>query len=90
MFRNFVCIFILLLAIDKAHAAVWHIVYPRALLEADVRNDYPIALLKLALDKTGVRYNIKPSDRILLQGKAIRQLRENRTVNVIWSMKSFR
>ncbi len=70
----------------SAIAAVWNITYPRALVEGDVRNDYPVALLSLALNKTGVRYNLKPSDRILLQGKALRQLRENRSVNVVWSM----
>lgn len=71
---------------QTASAAVWNIVYPRALVEGDVRNDYPVALLTLALNKTGVRYQLTPSDRIMLQGKALRQLRENRTVNVVWSM----
>ncbi|MBT0584797.1 amino acid ABC transporter substrate-binding protein [Alteromonas oceanisediminis] len=67
-------------------AAVWQITYPRAMVEGDVRNDYPVALLNLALNKTGVRYELKPSDRIMLQGKALRQLRENRSVNIVWSM----
>ncbi|MDM7860010.1 amino acid ABC transporter substrate-binding protein [Alteromonas sp. ASW11-36] len=75
----------LLLAADVT-GAVWNITYPRALNDNDVRNDYPIALLTLALDKTGVRYQLKPSDRIMLQGKSLRQLRENRSVNVVWSM----
>lgn len=70
----------------SVNAAVWNITYPRALTDNDVRNDYPIALLTLALNKTGVRYQLKPSDRIMLQGKSIRQLRENRSVNVVWSM----
>ncbi|WP_100642339.1 amino acid ABC transporter substrate-binding protein [Alteromonas facilis] len=77
---------VLSLNIAVSHAAVWNIKYPRALNEGDLRNDYPIALLALALDKTGVRYQIMPSDRIMLQGKALRQLRENRSVNVVWSM----
>jgi Bacterial extracellular solute-binding proteins, family 3. len=54
--------------------------------DSDARAQYPIALLKLALDKTGVNYELRPSDRILLTGKAMRQLRENREVNVVWSM----
>jgi hypothetical protein len=77
---------VLLFSHTSAIAAVWKITYPRALVEGDVRNVYPVALLSLALNKTGVRYNLKPSDRILLQGKALRQLRENRSVNVVWSM----
>ena len=84
-----VCIAITLvfsLRVELASAAVWNIVYPRELTEDDVRNNYPIAILTLALNKTGVRYTLTPSDRIMLQGKALRQLRENRSVNVVWSM----
>ncbi|WP_240612696.1 amino acid ABC transporter substrate-binding protein [Alteromonas flava] len=67
-------------------AAVWNITYPRALNEGDLRNNYPVELLTLALEKTGVRYQLLSSDRIMLQGKSLRQLRENRSVNVVWSM----
>jgi len=70
----------------SSNAALWTITYPRALDDTDTRNEYPTALLKLALDKTGVNYEMRPSDRILLTGKAMRQLRENREVNVVWSM----
>ena len=80
------CILVATLLSMNASAAVWNIVYPRALADGDVRNDYPVALLTLALNKTRVRYQLTPSDRIMLQGKALRQLRENRTVNVVWSM----
>lgn len=69
-----------------AQAATWTLTYPRPLNEDDMRAEYPVALLTLALDKTGVTYELAPSDRILLQGKALRQLRENREVNVVWSM----
>lgn len=67
-------------------AASWSLIYPRPLNGDDRRQDYPLALLKLALSKTGVRYTLLPSNRIMLQGKAIRQLKENREVNVIWAM----
>lgn len=70
----------------QAHAAQWSITYPRSLDDNDLRNEYPVALLTLALEKTGVKYKLLPSDRIMLQGKALRQLRENREVNVVWSM----
>ena len=72
--------------ITTAEAATWTITYPRPIDDSDARAQYPIALLKLALDKTGVNYELRPSDRILLTGKAMRQLRENREVNVVWSM----
>ncbi|MEC8418211.1 MAG: amino acid ABC transporter substrate-binding protein [Pseudomonadota bacterium] len=70
----------------SAYAATWTITYPKPLDDSDARAQYPIALLKLALGKTGVNYELRPSDRILLPGKAMRQLRENREVNVVWSM----
>lgn len=76
----------LLLVGLSAHGALWTITYPRPIDDTDERTQYPIALLKLALDKTGVNYELRPSDRILLTGKAMRQLRENREVSVVWSM----
>lgn len=72
--------------VTMAEAATWTITYPRPIDDSDARAQYPIALLKLALDKTGVNYELRQSDRILLTGKAMRQLRENREVNVVWSM----
>ncbi|AYA63872.1 amino acid ABC transporter substrate-binding protein [Alteromonas sp. RKMC-009] len=77
---------VLLLLSANVHAALWSITYPRPIDERDLRNEYPLALLTLALEKTGVKYSLLPSDRIMLQGKALRQLRENREVNVVWSM----
>lgn len=77
---------IALLLATPSYGALWTITYPRPIDDSDVRSEYPIALLKLALDKTGVNYNFRPSDRILLSAKAMRQLRENREVNVVWSM----
>lgn len=72
--------------VTQATSAVWSITYPRPIDEDDLRHDYPLALLELALDKTGVRYSLMPSERIMLQGKSIRLLKENREINVVWSM----
>lgn len=69
-----------------AHGAVWTITYPRPIDESDLRHEYPVEVLKLALNKTGVNYQLDTSDRILVSSKAVRQLRENREVNVIWTM----
>ncbi|NMH59493.1 amino acid ABC transporter substrate-binding protein [Alteromonas sp. MYP5] len=67
-------------------SATWSLTYPRPIEEGDLRDEYPLALLTLALEKTGVKYSLLPSERILLQGKALRQLKENREINVMWSM----
>ena len=78
--------FCLLAIVPTVNSATWTITYPRPIDDSDARAQYPIALLKLTLDKTGVNYELRPSDRILLTSKAMRQLRENREVNVVWSM----
>ena len=85
-FRRIGLLLVLLLWTLNASAANWSIHYPRPINESDSRYEYPLTLLKLALSKTGVRYTLTPSERILLQGKAIRQLKENREINIVWVM----
>ena len=85
-FRRIGLLLVLLLWTLNASAANWSIHYPRPINESDSRHEYPLTLLKLALSKTGVRYTLTPSERILLQGKAIRQLKENREINIVWVM----
>lgn len=66
-------------------AATWNITYPRPLTEFDPRSQYPVKLLALAFDQTGVKYKLTPSDRIFIQSKALKQLSENRELNVVWT-----
>jgi len=68
------------------NAATWVVTYPGPLYDGDEGHKYPEALLKLALEKTGVRYRMVSSERIKQQSKALRQLRENIEVNVVWTM----
>ncbi|WP_342751377.1 amino acid ABC transporter substrate-binding protein [Bowmanella denitrificans] len=75
----------LLLGIS-VQAATWNIVYPRPMSEKDDRTRYPVELLTLALEHTGVNFKLSASDRIMLQGKAINQLKSSREINVLWSM----
>lgn len=74
------------LTCSAVNAAIWNITYPRPLTDFDPRNRFPLMLLTLALDQTGVKYKLLPSERILLQGKALSQLAENREVNVVWAV----
>jgi hypothetical protein len=67
-------------------AASWRINYPRPLSDNDKGTEYPLKLLSLALDQTGVNYRLIASERIMTQGKAIQRLMANREVNVVWSM----
>lgn len=82
----FIASLVLCSAFLKVQAATWVVSYPGALYEGDERHKYPEALLKLALEKTGVRYEMRASSRVKYQSKALRQLRENLEVNVVWSM----
>lgn len=77
---------LMVLSTGMVQAATWQITYPRPLTEFDRRSSYPIRLLSLALDQTGVKYNLTASDRILLQSKALTMLADNREINVAWSM----
>jgi hypothetical protein len=68
------------------HGATWRITYPKPMSESDKRSNYPVKLLSLALEKTGVQYSLMPSERIMLQNKALKRLMDSRDVNVVWSV----
>ena len=70
----------------SAQAATWRITYPRPMSESDKRAIYPVKLLALALEQTGVQYSLMPSERIMLQNKALKRLMDSRDVNVVWSV----
>ncbi|MEP4891763.1 MAG: amino acid ABC transporter substrate-binding protein [Aliiglaciecola sp.] len=69
-----------------ATGATWEITYPRPMSDDDRRQEYPVKLLALALEQTGVNYDLKPASVVMLQEKSLKQLAENRSVNVVWSM----
>ncbi|MFT4939213.1 MAG: hypothetical protein ACI88A_002247 [Paraglaciecola sp.] len=68
-----------------SQSAEWKISYPKPVSDEDLRTSYPVQLLSLALDQTGVNYRLVPSDKILQQSKALKRLEDNREVNVVWS-----
>ncbi len=67
-------------------AAVWTINYPKQPVQNSIHAQYIVDVLELALQKTGVRYELVESTDVLLQGKAFKLLSNNRTVNVVWAM----
>lgn len=78
---------LLLLAVGPLQAAE-HLRYPRPLPGLEHRNDYILALLQLALDKAGSSRQLQPSDHHMEQSRALRELQQNRSVDVVWSMTS--
>ena len=67
-------------------AAVWTINYPKQPVQNSIHSQYIVDVLELALQKTGVRYELVESNDVLLHGKAFKLLSNNRTVNVVWAM----
>lgn len=83
----FLCVCLSLsIASFHSQSAVWSITYPKSPVENDERTHYPLALLELALQKTGVNYELTPSALPMRQARAIKRLEENLEINVFWSM----
>ena len=83
--NKILAVFILLFSVN-AQSASWQITFPSSLDTASKIDEYPIKLLALALDQTGVSYQLIPSDNFLSKGKAIDRLQDNREINIVWGM----
>jgi hypothetical protein len=86
MILKWLYFFVVLAFSSNALCATWNITYPRPISENDQRSNYPVALLKLAFDNTGVRFKLIPSERPLQQNQALELLASSREINVVWSM----
>lgn len=67
-------------------SASWEITYPRTSSDSDKSTDYPLKVLALALEQTGVNFQLIPSEKHYTQGKNLSRLKDNREINVVWSM----
>ncbi|WP_233267272.1 transporter substrate-binding domain-containing protein [Paraglaciecola sp. L3A3] len=67
-------------------SATWKITYPRPSSDSDKSSEYPLKVLALALQQTGVKYELIPSRKFYPQGKNLNRLKDNREINVVWSM----
>ena len=85
-FATLALVFICVCTSFSATSAVWIINYPQTDVENDVRNEFPLALLELALQKTSVRFELRPSIKPMQQARALKRLEENLDVNVVWTM----
>ena len=70
----------------EPNAATLTVIYPRPETHSDTRAEYPIRLLKHALEKTGVSFALVPNEERMLQGRALRSLHEGNALSVVWSM----
>ncbi|WP_416308139.1 amino acid ABC transporter substrate-binding protein [Neptunicella sp. SCSIO 80796] len=86
IFRRLCSTLLLLCLTVQVQAAVWDVVYPKPIDDEDKRNEYPLAVLKLALEQTGVKFQLRESVNRMAQGKAMISLAASREINVLWSM----
>lgn len=86
MLLKFLALSLFIFISQPSWAAVWTVTYPRPEFEDDSRNEFPVALLELALQKTGVRYELKASDSTMRQSRALKRLEDNLEINILWSM----
>ncbi len=81
--------FVLLLLPVFSSAQSQQVIYswPMSML-GDVRGSYPIALLHLAIEKSGTEYQLAPSGQVMSQHRTLRQLGSKSGLDVVWTMTS--
>ncbi|MBS0307573.1 MAG: transporter substrate-binding domain-containing protein [Proteobacteria bacterium] len=79
---------LLFVALPTLAAQPLVVVHPDRPSVRDARYDFQISLLKLALDKSGVPYQMRPSKFGMEQGRMLTQLEKGLDVDVVWSMTS--
>lgn len=62
--------------------------YGRPSADIDREASYPVDLLQLCLGKTGEAYEFRPSLEVIPQSRAIRLLRADREIDVLWTVTS--
>ncbi|MBU1620374.1 MAG: transporter substrate-binding domain-containing protein [Gammaproteobacteria bacterium] len=81
--------FLLLLLPVLSNAQPQQVIYswPMSML-GDARGSYPIALLHLAIEKSGTEYQLVPNGQVMSQHRTLRQLGSNSGLDVVWTMTS--
>lgn len=81
--------FVISLPVLAAYAQPQQVIYswPMSML-GDSRGNYPIALLHLAIEKSGAVYQLVPNDQVMSQHRALRQLGSKSGLDVVWTMTS--
>lgn len=61
---------------------------PRPESDQDQHVNYPVALLRLALQQSGASYTLRAGEHVFMQARALTELENNREIDVVWSMTS--
>jgi len=68
-----------------AMAAHYDLVYPKYSTKDDPRDQFPLAVLDLALKKMNVDFTVKPASEVMERTRAIASLQAGEGVNIMWS-----
>ncbi len=85
--RRFAAFCLVWLTLSHGYAAET-IRYPRAQSESDRRNDYPLELLRLALEEAGSNARLVPSDLAMTQERSFSELQSGKRLDILWAMTS--
>jgi hypothetical protein len=70
-----------------SHSAI-NVVYPKPESASDPRQDYPAELLDLVLKQSGKDYQLRPSDHVDTQLRALKNVESGKDLDVVWSATS--
>lgn len=71
-----------------AIAAPLRVVHPQVESRNDLRAGFPLAVLELALERSGVPYALSESATPMQQGRALRALKQGRLLDVVWTVST--
>lgn len=79
---------LLLACATGAHAVPMRVLHPPQESDADLRTRYPLAVLRLALERSGERVQVAPAPVRASQERLLRLLEEGRDLDVAWTMNT--
>lgn len=71
-----------------ARADTLEVIYPRPESAQDVRESYPLAVLRLALQHSGQAYALRPSAARMQQSRSLLELERGEALDVSWTVTS--
>lgn len=84
---SYFTLFVLFLSIQTLQAQTT-LVYPKLTHNDTQTGQYTLKLLKLALEHSGSDYILKEDTHAMVQSRSLRELKQNKVLNIVWSMTS--
>lgn len=82
-----VCLWLIALFVSTGvQASGLRVIYPRPESTLDPRADYPLALLRIAMQHSGTSYQLQPAAVTMQQDRSLRELANGTGLDVVWSV----